>query len=118
MERQAVLERLDWTFVRIRSSDFFREPDRAMQPVFSRLEALGITPDGGVPEVLEREPGDLVETVIRRAEEIRREWESTPQWQVDDEIQQRRRFPDSRGELNRLKSQSLRQGSRGARQSR
>ena len=43
--RQLTLERLGWTFVRIRGSHFFRDPDGAMEPVFASLEALGITPE-------------------------------------------------------------------------
>ncbi|MEP6560830.1 MAG: AAA domain-containing protein, partial [Nakamurella sp.] len=40
--RQEVLERAGWTFERIRGSSFFRDPDRAMEPVWARLERLGI----------------------------------------------------------------------------
>ena len=46
-QRQALLERLGWVFVRIPGSLFFRDPDRAMKPVFDRLTLLGIlTGDG------------------------------------------------------------------------
>lgn len=37
MARQAVLERVGWRFVRIRGSQFFRDPELAMKPVFERL---------------------------------------------------------------------------------
>jgi very-short-patch-repair endonuclease len=46
VERQAILERLGWRFVRIRGSAFYRNPDRAMEPVFSKLNELGIPPIG------------------------------------------------------------------------
>jgi len=46
VERQAILERLGWQFVRIRGSAFYRNPDRAMEPVLSRLKELGIPPVG------------------------------------------------------------------------
>jgi very-short-patch-repair endonuclease len=46
VERQAILERLGWQFVRIRGSAFYRNPERAMGPVFSRLKELGIPPVG------------------------------------------------------------------------
>ena len=42
MERQTVLERLGWQFVRIRGSAFYRDADAAMHSVFSRLEELDI----------------------------------------------------------------------------
>ncbi|HHV53902.1 MAG TPA: DUF559 domain-containing protein [Firmicutes bacterium] len=46
MDRQEVLERLKWQFVWLRGSEFFRDPERAMRPVFERLETMGIPPEG------------------------------------------------------------------------
>jgi len=46
VERQAILERLGWKFVRIRGTAFYRNPDRAMAEVFSKLIELGIPPVG------------------------------------------------------------------------
>lgn len=45
MERQSILERLGWQFVRIRGSVFFRNPELGMRPVFDRLGELGISPE-------------------------------------------------------------------------
>ncbi len=45
-ERQAVLERADWTFFRIRGSAFYRDRQAALAPLWQRLEALGIMPGG------------------------------------------------------------------------
>lgn len=50
MERQSILERLGWQFVRIRGSTFFRNPELAMRPVFDRLEELGIPPEADSSE--------------------------------------------------------------------
>lgn len=44
MARQAILERLGWTFTRIRGSAFFRDEEQAMRQVFERLDELDITP--------------------------------------------------------------------------
>ncbi len=75
LERQAILERLGWTFVRIRGSLFFRDEDRALQPVFRRLQELNITPELVTASTPVAQPrADLVERVIRRAEELRRSW--------------------------------------------
>jgi very-short-patch-repair endonuclease len=100
MERQATLERLGWVFTRVRASEFLRDARRAMQPVFNKLELLEILPEpneveeenqddrspngalllsmnAGKPESLESQadaPRDLVERVIRRADELRQEW--------------------------------------------
>lgn len=40
IERQTILERLGWEFVRIRGSAFYRDQHLAMEPVFKRLEEL------------------------------------------------------------------------------
>ena len=72
LERQAVLQRLGWVFARIRGSLFFRDPERAMEPVFAKLEHLGIRPLGTVPEEVDPTPG--IERLRRRAETLRREW--------------------------------------------
>jgi len=42
--RQRELERVGWTFVRIRGSRFFRDPEAALQPLWQRLAELDIRP--------------------------------------------------------------------------
>jgi very-short-patch-repair endonuclease len=42
--RQAILERLGWTFHRIRGSAYYRDPDAALTSLWDRLESLGIQP--------------------------------------------------------------------------
>jgi very-short-patch-repair endonuclease len=76
MARQAVLERLGWIFVRIRGSVFFRDAERAMQPVFDKLRDLEIEPSavelsGAAPL---SSSTDLTDKIIRRADQIRNEW--------------------------------------------
>ena len=75
MARQAVLERVGWRFVRIRGSQFFRDPDSAMKPVFETLSELGIQPEGDAEFSCTPTPSDLVDRVKRRASEILREME-------------------------------------------
>jgi very-short-patch-repair endonuclease len=43
-QRQAILERLGWTFHRIRGSAYYRAPDAALSTLWERLESLGIRP--------------------------------------------------------------------------
>jgi len=76
MERQAVLERMGWVFTRVRGTDFLRNPDRAMKQVFEKLEVLEIFPVNAKKDSAKtvRPTDDLTERVIRRAEELRREW--------------------------------------------
>jgi REase_MTES_1575 len=73
MERQAVLERLGWRFIRIRGSQFFRDPQAVMEDVFNQLASLGVVPEI-TAETPEEEEGELSARVIRRAEQLRSEW--------------------------------------------
>lgn len=76
LARQEILERLGWRFVRIRGSAFYSNPEKAMEPVFEKLRVLGIEPMGSeAPSEQPDVDGDLVRRVIRRAAEIRSEWE-------------------------------------------
>ncbi len=79
LERQAVLERMGWIFTRIRSSEFLRNPAGAMKPVIEKLQTLEIAPVG---DATEAEPAgftshEVVDRVIRRAEELRCSWTKT-----------------------------------------
>jgi len=77
MDRQAILERLGWKFIRIRGSLFFRDPDRAMDIVFSKLAEMGILPErkGSKVENEEETKTDIIDRVRIHAEELQREWE-------------------------------------------
>ncbi|MFL9683478.1 AAA domain-containing protein [Streptomyces sp. KL110A] len=48
--RQRDLERVDWTFVRIRGSRFHLDREQALAPLWAELERLGIEPIGREPE--------------------------------------------------------------------
>lgn len=75
-ERQAILERLGWKFVRIRGSLFFRDEDRALKAVFSRLTELNIAPELELAESKASAKTEVVEQVIRRAQELQASWRS------------------------------------------
>jgi very-short-patch-repair endonuclease len=79
MDRQSVLERLGWIFTRIRSTEFLRNPVRAMKPVFEKLQMLEIPPigDSRDSEGARRTSHDVIDRVIGRAEELRRNWSKT-----------------------------------------
>jgi very-short-patch-repair endonuclease len=53
--RQTVLERARWTFERISGSTYFRDPARALEPLWARLDELGI-PTGDLGEAGEPPP--------------------------------------------------------------
>ena len=84
MDRQSVLERMGWIFTRIRSTEFFRNPERAMKPVIEKLQSLEISPvnakprstrKSAPPPALPQSPSQrLIERVIARAEELLASW--------------------------------------------
>ena len=75
LARQALLERLGWTFVRIRGSVFYRDktPGRqvALLPLIHRLKEIGIEPnyETNLPEIDTKQT--LADTVKQKAAEIR-----------------------------------------------
>jgi hypothetical protein len=78
MDRQSILERMGWIFTRIRGTEFLRNPERAMKPVFEKLQLLEISPMDtrkGASQKVQPSP-DLVDRVARRAEELRHSWTS------------------------------------------
>jgi len=72
MIRQAILERLGWRFIRIRGSEFFREPEATMKEVFKRLEGLEINTTTEI--AMEEDKDELKNRIVKRAEEIREQW--------------------------------------------
>ena len=76
MDRQSVLERMGWIFTRIRSSEFLRNPARALKPVFDKLQALEIPPEGDSASGQDSTEASLevVNRIISRAEELRKNW--------------------------------------------
>lgn len=48
--RQAILERLGWTFHRIRGSAYYRDPDSALSSLWDRIENQGIRPSDDPPD--------------------------------------------------------------------
>lgn len=45
MERQTILERLGWQFIRIRGSEFYRDKEKTINRVIAELKSLGIEPE-------------------------------------------------------------------------
>jgi very-short-patch-repair endonuclease len=83
MDRQAILERLGWTFARIRGSAFFRDPNAAMRPVFERLEELGIAPH--CADLAKTEESALVDEIKARAAQIHSDRDKPNNEEADDE---------------------------------
>jgi very-short-patch-repair endonuclease len=76
MERQAILERLKWRFLRIRGSVFYRGKEAAMEHVFLKLEQMGIPPTGVCIEPIPNLRDAVAVELIRRAAELKAEWQA------------------------------------------
>jgi len=75
------LERLGWRFIRVRGSEFFRDPERALFPMYERLERMGIEPMSSNAPPTDTE---LSKRVIAEGRQIRTAWETEPD--IIDEI--------------------------------
>jgi very-short-patch-repair endonuclease len=58
IERQTILERLGWQFIRIRGSAFYRDAEAAMKPVFARIKELEI------PQEVSDDPHPTIEPTL------------------------------------------------------
>lgn len=78
MKRQAILERLGWRFIRIRGSQFYRNPENTMKWVFDELDSYNIKPSYLETEkILDEDKNvenELLGRIKKRAEQIRFEW--------------------------------------------
>jgi len=76
LERQEVLERLGWRFIRIRGSQYFRDPGGTMRRVVQRLQDLDIDPAGQATGF--NAPGDdeaeLLRQLLSEAATLRESW--------------------------------------------
>lgn len=72
MNRQSILERLGWRFIRIRGSEFFTDEVASMKMVIKKLNELEIYPEEYNCE--SKDDNILKNTVISRAQEIRASW--------------------------------------------
>ena len=67
MARQRDLERAGWQFARIRGGDYYRNPEKAMKPVWAELERQGIQP-GGIDETAAEPPAPMTLEVLKSEE--------------------------------------------------
>ena len=74
MERQNVLERCGWQFIRIRGSRYFKNPEAVMEEVIEELNQKGIYPENTGDKKILRKEMKLLDKIKNRASEIIREW--------------------------------------------
>ena len=68
MERQTILERLGWRFIRVRGSEYYRDPKKCMERVVRELETCGIQPETEEPG--QRAGTDLLTRVRTHARQL------------------------------------------------
>lgn len=78
IERQEILERCGWTFIRIRGSRYFRNPQLTMEEVVAELEEHQIYPEKSSVQLGEAKTEDfgVIEKIKNRAREILEEWKN------------------------------------------
>lgn len=75
IERQEILERCGWEFIRIRGSKYFKNPTQTMKEVEEKLTKKGIYPDLQHKEVETLEKYEILDRIKERAKEILNEWD-------------------------------------------
>lgn len=68
MERQTILERLGWRFIRIRGTEFYRDKEGTMRRVYQRLAELGIQRESVSPDASSQDTSVIqsIETMAAR----------------------------------------------------
>lgn len=69
MERQTILERSGWRFIRIRGSEYYRNPEATIDRVVSELHIMGIEPELQIG-INETRKTELQDRIIRAASNI------------------------------------------------
>ncbi|MBM6905623.1 DUF3320 domain-containing protein [Collinsella tanakaei] len=70
LERQTILERLGWRFVRVRGSEYYRDPEAAMERIVSELSDLGIEALGNEGKPENSGGSDLLDLIEARVSEL------------------------------------------------
>lgn len=86
LNRQAILERLGWTFIRIRGSEYYRNPQETMEWVFNELGQYGIKPNFELDKNSSISTNnELTDRIKTRAYQIRMDWNGE---EVVDKVEQ------------------------------
>ena len=76
MERQTILERLGWTFIRIRGSEYFKSPNSTIEKLIAKLQNYGLYPEENTQLPSDSNNYPLRSTICQRAYELLEEWHS------------------------------------------
>ena len=106
MERQTILERLGWRFIRIRGSEYYRDAEKTMARVIRELKEYGIEPEESMGAPAEGRETELLRRVKMKAAQIlegnlRIAFDATVAAALDP-MKMVRELPEESGELQRL----------------
>ena len=87
MERQSILERCGWEFIRIRGSKFFKNPESTMKDVIDELNKKGIYPEKMESENYLIKEEELLNKVKTKAFEILQSWNNSAEISIDTQIE-------------------------------
>lgn len=76
IERQNILERCGWEFIRIRGSKYFKNPDFTMKEVIKKLNQKGIYPEKKSDKEYLANKNELLNKIKSRAFEIMQTWDN------------------------------------------
>lgn len=77
MARQTILERVGWTFIRIRGSEYYKDPEATMEHVTKMLDSYDVHPysssnsDKNIESMLEKKVIDKVNTILEEHKDDR-----------------------------------------------
>ena len=87
MERQSILERCGWEFIRIRGSKYFKNPESTMKDVIDELNKKGIYPEKMESENYLIKEEELLNKVKTKAFEILQSWNNSAEISIDTQIE-------------------------------
>ena len=98
MERQSILERCGWEFIRIRGSKYFKNPETTMKGVIDELNKKGIYPEKMENENYLIKEEELLNRIKTRVFEIVETWDNNN----DDGFKEKEHIIDIYEEVNKV----------------
>lgn len=96
IERQSILERAGWRFIRIRGSEYYSDSEATMKRVINEIKAYDIYPEAALSEKTSTEEPEILIRVKRRAREILDAWNDDDSYE---RIETRNNLKKSKGHI-------------------
>lgn len=73
INKQSVLERLGWRFIRLRASEYYTDPSAFLETIVEQVQSKGLSPAQASEGAVE---STLLDRVLARAQELLNEWDN------------------------------------------